>query len=100
MTIKQALGVRLTIAPGNRIPTPAGWVRSDRVLMGGCEIGSIQTRRGRRSLEVVTVAGRGQISGYDVDWLVAQADVLQGDAATRQRRPGEPAFRVAMAARR
>jgi hypothetical protein len=40
------------------------------------------------------------MSGYDVDWLVAQADVLLSDGATRTRRPGGSAFRVAIAARR
>jgi hypothetical protein len=98
MTLKQALGVRLTIAPGNRIRTPGGWVRSDRVLVGGCEIGSIQTRRGCQSLEVITLAGRGQIAGYDVDWLVAQAEVIQGDSSTHLRRPGAPVDRRAWAA--
>src|SRR5262245_61878106 len=72
MTLKQALLVRLTIKPGSRIRTSGGWIRSDRVLVAGREIGSIQTRRGCRSLEVITLAERRQIAGYDVDWLVGR----------------------------
>jgi hypothetical protein len=73
MTIKQALNARLTIEPGDRVATPVGWVRSDRVLMCGREIGCIRTRRARGRIEVVTVAPGGETAGLNAEWLVLRA---------------------------
>ena len=73
MTLKQALNARVKLELGDRIITPRGWVRCDRVLLEGCEIGCVQTRRARRLTDVQTVAGFARVTGYDVDWLIAQA---------------------------
>jgi hypothetical protein len=77
MTLKQAIKSNVTIKLGGRIRTSAGWVRSDRVLLEGVEIGCVQTRRSRLRGECVTsesmtMARSGQVGGYDIDWLVGQ----------------------------
>ena len=73
MTLKQAVNSRVTIKLGDRVVTPAGWVRSDRVLLEGLEIGCVQTRRAMQGIETLTITRRSQIRGYDIDWLVGQA---------------------------
>jgi hypothetical protein len=73
MTLKQAIRCSLKIEPGNRINTLSGWVRADRIFLGGIEIGCIQTRRAMRRTESLTIARLGQVRGYDIDWLVKHA---------------------------
>lgn len=73
MTIQQAIRARLRIEPGRRVTTFGGWCRRDKVLLDGCEIGKIQTRRARSRTEVLTIAASGFVPGHNVDWLVAQA---------------------------
>src|SRR5262249_62000714 len=70
MTIQQAIRARLRIEPGRKVRTFGGWCRRDRVLLDGYEIGKIQTRRGGRRTEVVTIAASGFVPGHNVDWLV------------------------------
>jgi hypothetical protein len=72
MTLQQALWANVRIEPGQKVNTFNGWCRHDRVLIGGSEIGRIQTRRARGRSEVTTVKGNLYIMGYNVDWLVQQ----------------------------
>lgn len=72
MTLRQAIRDRVSIKPGHKVVSCGGWIRQDRVLVDGREIGSIRTRRGRGHLEVVTIAGNTYMSGYNVDWLVGR----------------------------
>ena len=78
MTLQQAIQANVRIEPGQRIRTFGGWCRHDRVLQNGCEIGRIQTRRGRGRLEVVTIIGNVYTLGYDVDWLMQQGETDYG----------------------
>src|SRR5436190_23791104 len=74
MTIQQAMKARLSIEPGRKVNTFGGWCRRDKVLLDGCEIGKIQTRRARSRTEVLTIAASGFVPGHNVDWLLAQAE--------------------------
>ena len=74
MTLQQAIQANVRIEPGQRIRTFGGWSRHDRVLLNGCEIGKIQTRRRRDRIEVLTITGNIFTPGYDVDWLVRQGE--------------------------
>ncbi len=74
MTLGQAIRANLQIEPGRKVKTLGGWCRQDRVLLDGLEIGKIQTRRGRTRTEILTIAGNVYVIGYDVDWLVKQAE--------------------------
>lgn len=74
MTIQQAIKARLSIEPGRKVNTFGGWCRRDKVLLDGCEIGKIQTRRARSRTEVLTIAASGFVPGHNVDWLLAQAE--------------------------
>ncbi|HWO00962.1 MAG TPA: hypothetical protein VNS63_17005 [Blastocatellia bacterium] len=74
MTLQQAMRTNLRIEPGRRVRTFGGWCRRDRVLLDGCEIGRIQTRRGKSRTEVMTIGAAGFVPGHDVDWLVSEAE--------------------------
>jgi len=84
MTIQQAIRVRLRIEPGRRVRTFGGWCRRDRVLLDGYEIGKIQTRRARSRTEILTIAASGFVPGHNIDWLMAQADVLRASVVVRR----------------
>jgi len=84
MTIQQAIRVRLRIEPGRRVRTFGGWCRRDRVLLDGYEIGKIQTRRAPSRTEILTIAASGFVPGHNVDWLMAQADVLRASVVVRR----------------
>jgi hypothetical protein len=72
MTLQQALEANIKIEPGPKVTTFSGWCRRDKVLVGGSEIGRIQTRRARGRTEVITIKDNLYIIGYDVDWLIHQ----------------------------
>jgi len=74
MTLKQALNSNIRIEIGPKVITFGGWLRQDRVLLDGLEIGMIQTRRRKTRTEVLTIAGDLRVSGYDIDWLVKQVE--------------------------
>ena len=78
MTLQQAIQANVRIEPGQKIRTFGGWCRHDRVLRNGCEIGRIQTRRGRGRLEVVTITGNVYTLGYNVAWLMQQGETDYG----------------------
>jgi len=84
MTIQQAIRARLRIEPGRRVRTFGGWCRRDRVMLDGCEIGKIQTRRAPSRTEILTIATSGFVPGHNIDWLVLQASGLpRGSAVSR-----------------
>ncbi|HEX8088815.1 MAG TPA: hypothetical protein VF762_08185 [Blastocatellia bacterium] len=70
MTIQQALQANVKIEPGTKVRTFSGWCRRDKVLVGGYEIGRIQTRRAKGRTEIITIKDNLYVIGYDVDWLV------------------------------
>lgn len=72
MTLQQALEANVRIEPGQKIRTFGGWCRRDKVLLGGSEVGRIQTRRARGRTEIITIKDNLYIIGYDVDWLIRQ----------------------------
>jgi hypothetical protein len=72
MTLQQALRANIRIEPGQKVRTFSGWCRRDKVLIGGSEVGRIQTRRARGRTEIITIKDNLYIIGYDVDWLVQQ----------------------------
>jgi len=84
MTIQQAIRARLRIEPGRRVRTFGGWCRRDRVLLDGYEIGKIQTRRAPSRTEILTIAASGFVPGHNIDWLMAQADVLRASVVVRR----------------
>lgn len=72
MTLRQAINAKVQIAPGQRVVVFGGWFRHDRVLLNGCEIGRIRTRRAKDRIEITTILGNLYTIGYDVDWLIRQ----------------------------
>ena len=72
MTLQQALQANVRIEPGQKVRTFSGWCRRDKVLLGGYEVGRIQTRRARGRTEIITIKDNLYMIGYDVDWLVRQ----------------------------
>jgi len=72
MTLQQALQANIKIEPGQKVRTFSGWCRRDKVLVGGYEVGRIQTRRARGRTEVITIKDNLYMIGYDVGWLVRQ----------------------------
>jgi hypothetical protein len=81
MTLRQALSLKLTIRPGRRVRTLAGWVRRDQVLLAGIAIGSLQTRRSRHVTETATLGRAGYVIGYEPGWLIAEAGSRDRSAA-------------------
>lgn len=70
MTVEEAIKANIKIEPGRKVETFGGWCRRDRVLLGGREIGRIQTRRARGCTELLTSAGNSHLPGYRIEWLV------------------------------
>jgi hypothetical protein len=78
MTLQQALEANVRIEPGRKVRTLGGWCRRDKVLLGGYEVGRIQTRRARGRTETITIKGNLYMIGYDVDWLVGEERIDYG----------------------
>ena len=54
------------------------------MLLDDYEIGKIQTRRAPSRTEILTIAASGFVPGHNVDWLMAQADVLRASVVVRR----------------